>query len=65
MSNDEVLFQRIGKVLPPGTIICREGETGREMYVLQAGKIQISKKIQDQERRRCWPPWGQATSSGK
>lgn len=50
MSNDEVLFQRIGKVLPPGTIICREGETGREMYVLQAGKIQISKKIQDQEK---------------
>lgn len=50
MSNDEVLFQRIGKVFPPGTLICREGETGNEMYVIQAGKIKISKKVQEQEK---------------
>lgn len=48
--SDEVLFQRIGKTFPPGTIICREGETGSEMYVIQAGKISITKKVQDVER---------------
>lgn len=50
MSNDEVLYQRIGRAFPPGTIICREGETGNEMYVIQAGKIKISKKVQDVEK---------------
>ena len=50
MSNEEVLFQRIGKVLLPGTIIFREGETGKEMYVIQSGKVNISKKIRDVEK---------------
>lgn len=50
MSNDEELFQRIGKVFPPGTIICREGESGNEMYVIQAGKVKITKRVQDQEK---------------
>jgi len=50
MGNEEVLFQRIGKELPAGTIIFREGETGREMYVIQSGKINITKKIRDVEK---------------
>ena len=50
MSENEVLFQRIGRVFPPGTVICREGETGSEMYVLQSGKIKITKKVQDMEK---------------
>jgi len=50
MSNEEVLFQRIGKVLPAGTVIFKEGETGREMYVIQSGKVNISKKIRDVEK---------------
>ncbi len=50
MSNEEALFERIGKELPTGTVIFREGETGREMYVLQSGKVDITKKIRDTEK---------------
>ena len=50
MSNDDVLFQRIGRVFPPGTVVCREGEIGNEMYVIQSGKIKITKRVEDQEK---------------
>lgn len=50
MSNDDVLFQRIGKVFPVGTIVCKEGETGNEMYVIQSGKVKITKVLGGEER---------------
>ena len=30
---DDALFQRFGKAFPAGTVLCREGEPGREMFV--------------------------------
>ncbi len=50
MSAEEALFQRFGKELPKGTVLCREGEPGKEMYVLQSGKVAISKKVRDVEK---------------
>ncbi len=50
MSAEEALFQRFGKDLPKGTVLFREGEPGKEMYVLQSGKIAISKKVRDVEK---------------
>jgi len=50
MSNEEVLFQRIGKEFPAGTTIFKEGESGREMYVIQSGKINITKSMRDTEK---------------
>jgi len=50
MANEDVLYERIGKELPAGTVIFNEGETGREMYVIQGGKINITKKIRDVEK---------------
>jgi len=50
MGNEEVLFERIGKELPVGTVVFREGETGREMYVIQSGKIDIIKRVRDKEK---------------
>lgn len=50
MSAEEALFQRFGKDLTKGTVLFREGEPGKEMYVLQAGKIAISKKVRDVEK---------------
>lgn len=34
----------LGKIYSDGEIICREGETGNVMYVIQSGKITITKK---------------------
>lgn len=50
MSAEEALFQRFGKEFKKGTVLFREGEPGREMYVLQSGRVAISKKIRDVEK---------------
>ncbi len=50
MSAEEALFQRFGKEFPKGTVLFREGEPGKEMYVLQSGKVAISKKVRDVEK---------------
>ena len=42
MSAEEALFQRFGKDIPKGTALFREGDPGKEMYVLQSGKVAIS-----------------------
>lgn len=50
MSVEEALFQRFGKEFPRGTLLFREGDPGREMYVLQSGKVAISKTVRDVEK---------------
>ena len=50
MSAEDALFQRFGKEFPKATVLFREGETGKEMYVLQSGKVVITKKVRDEEK---------------
>jgi CRP/FNR family cyclic AMP-dependent transcriptional regulator len=50
MGAEETLFQRFGKEFPKGTILFNEGEPGKDMFVLQSGKISISKKVRDVEK---------------
>jgi len=37
------LLQRFVKSYAPGAVICREGEEGVEMYIIQKGKVRVSK----------------------
>jgi CRP/FNR family transcriptional regulator, cyclic AMP receptor protein len=50
MSAEDALFQRFGKEFPKSTVLFREGETGKEMYVLQAGRVVITRKVRDAEK---------------
>jgi CRP/FNR family cyclic AMP-dependent transcriptional regulator len=50
MGAEETLFQKFGKELTKGTVLFREGEPGKEMFVLQSGKVAISKKVRDVEK---------------
>ncbi|XXF81628.1 Crp/Fnr family transcriptional regulator [Myxococcaceae bacterium GXIMD 01537] len=50
MGAEETLFQRFGKEFPKGTILFREGEPGKDMFVLQSGRIGISKRVRDVEK---------------
>ncbi|MCE9666911.1 Crp/Fnr family transcriptional regulator [Myxococcus stipitatus] len=50
MGAEETLFQRFGKEFPKGTELFREGEAGKEMFVIQAGKVSISKRVRDVEK---------------
>ncbi len=36
-------LQKFAKTYAPGTVICREGEEGDEMYIIQKGKVRVSK----------------------
>ncbi len=47
---DDQLFQRFGRTFPKGTVLFREGEPGKEMYVVQSGRVNVSKKAGDVEK---------------
>lgn len=42
---DPHIVERFGREFPRGAVIFREGEPGREMYVIQAGRVTISKRV--------------------
>jgi CRP-like cAMP-binding protein len=50
MGAEETLFQKFGREIPKGTVLFREGDPGKEMYVLQSGKVAISKRVRDVEK---------------
>ena len=47
---DDQLFQRFGKEFPKGAVLCREGEPGHDMFVIQTGRVTISKSVGDIEK---------------
>src|SRR5438874_2596705 len=50
MTADDHLFSKFGKVFPAGTVLFREGEAGHEMYVVQVGRVSISKQVGDVQK---------------
>jgi CRP-like cAMP-binding protein len=44
------LFARFGRDFRAGDVLFLEGDTGEEMYVIQSGAVQVSKRIGDEER---------------
>jgi CRP-like cAMP-binding protein len=50
MSESEKLFERFGREFPAGTVVFAEGDVGSEMYVIQTGKVNITKKARDVEK---------------
>ena len=44
------MFARFGKQIPAGTVLFSEGDKGEEMFIIQAGKVKISKKIRGVEK---------------
>lgn len=37
------LFERFGQEFPAGTVLFREGEAGQEMYVIHAGRVELTR----------------------
>jgi len=50
MAADTQLFERFGKSVPTGTILFREGDPGKDMYVLQSGRVQLTRRIKNEEK---------------
>lgn len=58
MGADDKLFEKFGKAFPAGTVLFNDGEAGQEMYIIQSGKIKISKKIGNVEKTLAILPTG-------
>ena len=46
----DALFTRFGREYIAGEVLFREGEKGEDMYVIQSGVVQISKRVGEVER---------------
>jgi CRP/FNR family cyclic AMP-dependent transcriptional regulator len=47
---DEQLSQRFGREFKKGTVLFREGEPGKEMFVVQQGRVNVSKRVGEVEK---------------
>ena len=47
--SEQHLFERFGRIYPPGAVLFREGEQGDEMYVVQSGEVEISRNLRDED----------------
>ena len=50
MKKEEQLFWKFGKDFPKGSVLFREGELGRDMFIIQKGKVQVRKKVGTTEK---------------
>jgi CRP/FNR family transcriptional regulator len=49
MTINEETYNKYGRLFRKGEVIFREGDTGEKMYIIQSGKIRISKRTRDRE----------------
>ena len=59
MGSDELLVQKFGKKVMAGTVLFKDGEAGKQMFVIHSGKIKITKKIGDVEKTLAILPAGE------
>ena len=50
MKKEEQLFWKFGKDLSKGTVLFREGDLGREMFIIQKGRVQVRKRVGTAEK---------------
>jgi CRP-like cAMP-binding protein len=49
MADDSSLYQKFGRTVDPGETVFEEGESGDQMFIIQKGKVRVSKKIGGRE----------------
>ncbi|MDH4161366.1 MAG: cyclic nucleotide-binding domain-containing protein [Nitrospirota bacterium] len=50
MAEASQMFAKFGKHFPAGTVLFNDGDSGEEMFIVQSGKVKISKKIRGVEK---------------
>ena len=53
------LIERFGRTATAGTVLFREGEPGREMYVIQSGRVRLTRMLRGQEKTIAELPAGE------
>jgi CRP-like cAMP-binding protein len=57
--NERDLFQRFGQTFPTGAVLFNEGDQGEEMYVIQTGRVQLTRKVRGCEVHLASLPAGE------
>ena len=47
---DDKLYERFGREFPAGHVLFRDGEVGLEMFIIQSGRVRISKTVRGLEK---------------
>ena len=47
--SDGSLLERFGRSYPAGTVLFREGDPGFDMFVIHSGRVQLSRRLRQQE----------------
>jgi CRP-like cAMP-binding protein len=55
----EALFQRFGRIVAAGTVLFVEGQPGAEMYVIQAGKVGLTRGVRGRDEHLATLPAGE------
>ena len=50
MASESDLFGKFGQTIEAGKIIFKEGEEGEQMYIIQSGKVKVSRSIGGKEQ---------------
>jgi CRP-like cAMP-binding protein len=52
-------LERFGKTFPAGTVLFSEGDDGEEMYVIQSGRVQLTRHVRGREAHLATLPPGE------
>jgi CRP-like cAMP-binding protein len=47
---DEELLTKFGRVCPTGTVLFREGQPGNEMFIIERGRVQLTRNLRGIEK---------------
>ncbi len=53
------LFERHGRTFAAGEVVFREGEPGADMYVIQTGRVELSRRVRGREMHLATLPAGE------
>jgi CRP-like cAMP-binding protein len=53
------LFERFGESYPTGTVLFHEGDAGKHMYVIQSGRVQLTRRVRGREAHLAMLPAGE------
>jgi CRP/FNR family cyclic AMP-dependent transcriptional regulator len=53
------MFERFGETYAVGAVLFREGEPGKHMYVIQSGRVQLTRKVRGREAHLATLPAGE------
>ena len=51
MSSEQEVFEKYGRLYNSNDVVFREGDVGAEMYIIQSGKIMITKQLKSGEEK--------------